>query len=74
MSFVNDFENNAVEYAKKKSCDGVICGHIHIPVIKEIDGIKYYNSGDWVENFTAIVLTLDNKWELYSSEHNETIG
>jgi UDP-2,3-diacylglucosamine pyrophosphatase LpxH len=74
LSFVNDFENNAVEYAKKKSCDGVICGHIHIPVIKEINGIKYYNSGDWVENFTAIVLTLDNKWELYCSEQNELIG
>jgi len=64
LSFINDFENNAVQYGIKKSCDGIICGHIHIPVIKEINGIKYYNSGDWVENFTAIVLTLDNKWEL----------
>ena len=64
LSFINDFENNAIQYAKKKSYDGVICGHIHIPIIKEINGIKYYNSGDWVENFTAIVLTLDNKWKL----------
>jgi len=64
LSFINNFEKKAIQYGKKKACDGVICGHIHIPVIKEIDGIKYYNSGDWVENFTAIALTLDNKWEL----------
>jgi hypothetical protein len=64
LSFINNFEKKAIQYCKNKSCDGVICGHIHIPVIKEIDGIKYYNSGDWVENFTAIALTLNNKWEL----------
>jgi len=37
---------------------------VDIPIIKEIDGMKYYNSGDWVENFTAIVLTKDYKFEL----------
>jgi len=64
LSFINNFEETAIKYGKKKACDGVICGHIHIPVMKEIDGVKYYNSGDWVENFSAIVLTTDNKWEL----------
>jgi UDP-2,3-diacylglucosamine pyrophosphatase LpxH len=64
ISFVNDFEINACEYAKSKKCDSVICGHIHIPVIKKIDGINYYNSGDWVENFSCLVLTLDNNWKL----------
>jgi UDP-2,3-diacylglucosamine pyrophosphatase LpxH len=63
-TFINNFEENAVQYGKRKSCDGVICGHIHIPVMKEIDGMKYYNSGDWVENFTAIVITKDYKFEL----------
>jgi UDP-2,3-diacylglucosamine pyrophosphatase LpxH len=64
LSFINNFEETAIQYGKKKACDGVICGHIHIPIMKEIDGVKYYNSGDWVENFSAIVLTTDNKWEL----------
>jgi UDP-2,3-diacylglucosamine pyrophosphatase LpxH len=63
-TFINNFEENAIQYGKRKSCDGVICGHIHIPVIKEIDGLKYYNSGDWVENYTAIVLTYEDKFEL----------
>jgi UDP-2,3-diacylglucosamine pyrophosphatase LpxH len=63
-TFINNFEENAVQYGKRKSCDGVICGHIHIPAMKEINGMKYYNSGDWVENFTAIVITKDYKFEL----------
>jgi UDP-2,3-diacylglucosamine pyrophosphatase LpxH len=64
ISFVNDFEINACEYAKSKKCESVICGHIHIPVIKKIDGIDYYNSGDWVENFSCLVLTSENEWKL----------
>jgi UDP-2,3-diacylglucosamine pyrophosphatase LpxH len=64
ISFVNDFEINACEYARSKKCDSVICGHIHIPVIKKIDGIDYYNSGDWVENFSCLVLTSENEWKL----------
>lgn len=63
-TFINNFEENSIQYGKRKGCHGVICGHIHIPVIKEINGMKYYNSGDWVENFTAIVITKDYKFEL----------
>ena len=64
LSFINDFEVNACNYAKTRGADGVICGHIHIPSMKNINGITYYNSGDWVENFSALVLTYDNNWEL----------
>jgi UDP-2,3-diacylglucosamine pyrophosphatase LpxH len=64
ISFINDFEVNACEYAKTKNADIVVCGHIHIPSIKKINGVTYYNSGDWVENFSALVLTKENKWEL----------
>jgi hypothetical protein len=34
-----------------------------------INGIEYYNSGDWVENFSALVLTKNNKWELKVFEY-----
>jgi UDP-2,3-diacylglucosamine pyrophosphatase LpxH len=64
LSFINDFEKNACDYAKTVNCNGVICGHIHIPSVKVIDDIEYYNSGDWVENFSALVLTMDNEWKL----------
>ena len=64
INFITNFEENACSYGKLKGCNGVICGHIHIPNIKQINEMKYFNSGDWVENFSAIVLTIDNKWEL----------
>jgi UDP-2,3-diacylglucosamine pyrophosphatase LpxH len=68
VSFINDFEKNACNYAKTIHCDGVICGHIHIASIKIINGIEYYNSGDWVENFSALALTHNNNWELIVME------
>ena len=41
--------------ARKKGLDGVICGHIHKPEIRDIDGILYCNDGDWVESLSALV-------------------
>lgn len=64
ISFVNDFEKNACDYGKSIGVDGVICGHIHIPTTKTIDGIRYYNSGDWVENYSCLVQNMDGSWEL----------
>jgi UDP-2,3-diacylglucosamine pyrophosphatase LpxH len=64
LSFINNFESNACDYASKKNCDGVICGHIHVPSIKQINNISYYNSGDWVENFSALVLNKSGYWEI----------
>jgi UDP-2,3-diacylglucosamine pyrophosphatase LpxH len=33
--------------------DGVICGHIHYPRIREINGVLYMNDGDWVRSSRA---------------------
>ena len=32
-----------------------VCGHIHKPEIRDIDGITYCNDGDWVESLSALV-------------------
>ena len=64
VTFINRFEENACNYGKSKGCKIVVCGHIHIPAKKNINGIEYYNSGDWVENFSALVLTKENEWKL----------
>ena len=42
-------------YLRHLSLDGVICGHIHRPEIREVDGIRYCNDGDWVEHCSALV-------------------
>ena len=64
VDFIFQFEKNLVSYCKKRSYDGVICGHIHKAEIKEIDGTIYMNDGDWVESCSALVEHLDGKWEI----------
>jgi len=64
-NYVNDFEVTALSMATKKGCNGVICGHIHQPADRMIDGKKYLNSGDWIENMSAILVDYDGKLYLY---------
>jgi UDP-2,3-diacylglucosamine pyrophosphatase LpxH len=65
-NYVNDFETTAIKMASEKMCDGVICGHIHQPADRMIGKKHYLNSGDWVENMTAICIKLDNTIEIKS--------
>tara|TARA_E500000178_G_C16981539_1_gene736040 strand:- start:850 stop:1608 length:759 start_codon:yes stop_codon:yes gene_type:complete len=64
VDFIFEFEKNLSRYCKKKGYDGVICGHIHTPEIKETEGIIYMNDGDWVESCSALVEHHNGKWEL----------
>jgi UDP-2,3-diacylglucosamine pyrophosphatase LpxH len=64
VDFIFDFENNLVEYCRRKYYDGVICGHIHHAEIKTIQGITYMNDGDWVESCTALVEHHDGQFEI----------
>jgi UDP-2,3-diacylglucosamine pyrophosphatase LpxH len=63
-NFIGDFENHMVTHARSLECDGVICGHIHKAEIRDIDGVIYMNSGDWVESKTALVETQKGKWKI----------
>ena len=63
--YINDFETTALKMAEKKGCQGVICGHIHQPCDRLINGRRYLNSGDWVENMTAILIDEVGKVSLY---------
>jgi UDP-2,3-diacylglucosamine pyrophosphatase LpxH len=42
----------------------VICGHIHVAAIREMDNLVYVNCGDWVDSCTAVVEHLDGRFEL----------
>ena len=68
VKFINDFEKTAADIAISNQYDYVICGHIHHPEIKNITtengNVVYMNSGDWIENLTA--LEYHNKeWKLF---------
>ncbi len=69
VKFMNDFECTAALLAAEKGYQYVICGHIHQPLIKEIKTEKgtvtYLNSGDWIENLTALEYNA-GKWKIFS--------
>jgi len=68
VAFVHRYEEQVAGYCKRKGFDGVICGHIHVAEIKDIDGITYMNDGDWVESCSALVEHHDGRWELLFSK------
>jgi UDP-2,3-diacylglucosamine pyrophosphatase LpxH len=55
VNYISSFEEALAAEAQKKGLDGVICGHIHKPEIRDINGITYCNDGDWVESLSALV-------------------
>jgi len=63
-SFISGFELALARHGKALQVDGVICGHIHTPAIKRLDGVLYLNCGDWVDSCTAIVEHVDGSMEL----------
>ncbi len=77
VSFINKFETTVAEIGILNNYDFVICGHIHQPCIKTIThekkSITYLNSGDWIENLTALEYN-NKRWSLfeYSPEAFQT--
>lgn len=55
VKFVDRFEHSVVAEARHHQVDGVVCGHIHYAGIREIDGLLYCNTGDWVGSATALI-------------------
>lgn len=68
VKFINGFEETAAELAIENGYHYVVCGHIHQPEKRNIltkDGeVMYLNSGDWVENLTALEYKQGN-WEIF---------
>lgn len=59
VKFITQYETELVRQAKKHHCVNVISGHIHHPEDRMIDGIRYLNCGDWIENNSFIVFDND---------------
>ncbi len=66
VKHISSFEQTAAGIAVQEGYDYVICGHIHEPVMREVQTLKgkvvYLNSGDWIENLTA--LEYNEGWSL----------
>jgi UDP-2,3-diacylglucosamine pyrophosphatase LpxH len=64
VNFMTNFEEAVAREARQRGFQGVICGHIHKPIIKPIDGIVYCNDGDWVESLSALVETHEGELKI----------
>ncbi len=77
IKWIQDFEHTAAELAIEKKYDVVICGHIHQPQQKliqnEFGSVMYLNSGDWIENLTALELE-NGAWKIYQYDEKEFLS
>ena len=58
------FATAVTEEAMKLGYDGVVCGHIHKAEFKLVNGIEYWNDGDWVDSCTAAVESMDGTMQI----------
>lgn len=77
VKFISNFETICIDLAIENKFDYVLCGHIHEPKMEYVENEKgatmYLNSGDWIENLTALEYN-DQSWEMYKySEHDNPV-
>jgi UDP-2,3-diacylglucosamine pyrophosphatase LpxH len=77
VKFINHFEDTSAEIGIMNKYDYVICGHIHHPEIRKIENgegsILYMNSGDWIENLTALEYS-NGEWKIYEYHKDQLVG
>lgn len=71
VKFTSDFEMTSIDLAIDNGYDYVVCGHIHRPNITDFSNEKgnvtYLNSGDWIENLTALEYE-NGEWNMFKFE------
>lgn len=76
IKYIDDFQKTASELAISNGYDYVVCGHIHKPMKKYYENrngkCMYLNSGDWVENLTALEYSF-KRWKLYQYNHDKLL-
>lgn len=72
--YISNFEETVIDVAIQNRYDYVICGHIHKPKKEHIEKrggrVTYLNSGDWVENLTALEYSL-KRWKMYHYKNDK---
>lgn len=74
VKYISNFERTAAELAIENGYEYVICGHIHQPRKERYEtrngSTLYLNSGDWVENLTALEYSF-KRWRVYHYNHDK---
>lgn len=74
VKYVTDYEDMMLQFGRKSGVNGVICGHIHRPEIRQVSDMTYMNCGDWVENCTALVEDFDGNFSLIRFHESDVHG
>jgi UDP-2,3-diacylglucosamine pyrophosphatase LpxH len=64
VNIVSTFEDSLVRECRRRGLDGVVCGHIHHADARDLDGVTYYNCGDWVESCTALAEDMNGRIQI----------
>jgi UDP-2,3-diacylglucosamine pyrophosphatase LpxH len=64
VNFIGEFEDALAAEAGRRGAQGLICGHIHHANERDVHGVHYLNSGDWVESCTAVCERHDGVFEI----------
>jgi UDP-2,3-diacylglucosamine pyrophosphatase LpxH len=67
-------EQRSVEYARKKGCTAVCCGHTHLPVSYYAGDVQYHNSGCWTELPGTYLTVRDGDVTLHEFETAQPAG
>ena len=77
VKFINSFEQTAADIGISNNYQYVVCGHIHHPEMRLIEQengkIMYLNSGDWIENLSALEYHSGN-WTLFRFDDSERVA
>lgn len=77
IKFINGFEETAADIGISMNYQYVVCGHIHHPEMRKIEqshgSIMYLNSGDWIENLTALEYH-KGQWDLFRFSELERLA
>lgn len=63
QKFLLEKQENRLMRAEK-TANIIIAGHTHRPCVRERYGVKYYNTGDWVEDGHAAYVTIQETGEI----------
>lgn len=74
VKFIDDYEKVITDLAIENGYDYVVCGHIHQPKMEFRENkngkTMYLNSGDWIENFTALEYQF-KRWKIYNYNNDK---
>jgi UDP-2,3-diacylglucosamine pyrophosphatase LpxH len=57
--------SGALAYAKLRGADRILCGHTHLPMHAERDGISYHNAGCWIHNSATYITVNEEGVEIH---------